>query len=348
MRGACCLAVALAAPGLPLCPAAEGAAPPATRLGTRGTRFTINGRPAFLYGISYYGALGAADETARRDLADLKRRGFNWLRVWATWAAFGADVSAVGAGGKPRAPFLKKLRRLVAECDRQGIVVDVTLSRGGGGTGPSRLQTLEAHRRAVGALVTALGPHRNWYLDLANERNVKDQRFTSFADLKELRALVCRLDPHRLVTASHAGDLSRADVRQYLRTAGVDFLSPHRPRAADSPGQTEARSKQYLAWMREVGRVVPLHYQEPFRRDFGGWQPRAEDYAADLRGARAGGAAGWCLHNGARRAARDGRPRRCFDLREKRLFEQLDREEARALPLLAQVLGTAAQDAPAK
>ena len=34
------------------------------------------------------------------------------------------------------------------------------------------------------------------------------------------------------------------------------------------------------------------------------------------------GAAGWCFHNGDERAAKDGRPRRSFDLREKRLFEE--------------------------
>src|SRR5262249_52276629 len=72
----------------------------------------------------------------------------------------------------------------------------------------------------------------------------------------------------------------------------------------------EARSKEYLAWMKEIGRVVPVHYQEPFRRDFGAWQPRAEDYVADLKGAIAGGAAGWCLHYGANGAALDRRPRR--------------------------------------
>jgi hypothetical protein len=319
-----------------------------TRLGTDGTRFTVNGRPAFLFGVSYYGALGAPDETVRQDLADLKERGFNWVRVWATWAAFGEDVSAVDGEGKSRDPSLKRLERLVAACDEQGIVVDVTLSRGNGSTGPARLQSLEAHRRAVETLVTALKAHRNWYLDLANERNIKDKRFTSFADLKELRELVRKLDPHRLVTASHAGDVSRADLGEYLQTVRVDFLSPHRPRTADSAGLTEARSKELLAWMKELGREVPLHYQEPFRRDFGKWQPRAEDYVTDLKGALAGDAAGWCWHNGDNRAAKDGQPRRSFDLREKRLFAQLDEEEGRALPLLSKVMAEAAKGAGTK
>jgi hypothetical protein len=163
---------------------------------------------------------------------------------------------------------LKRLERLVAACDEQGVVVDVTLSCGNGSTGPARLQTLKAHRRAVETLVTALKAHPNWYLDLANERNIKDQRFTSFANIKDLRELVRKLNPHRLVTATHAGDVSRDNLSEYLSTVRVDFLSPHRPRTAESAGKTEARSKEHLTWMKELGREVPPHYQEPFRRGF--------------------------------------------------------------------------------
>src|SRR4029450_8075662 len=97
---------------------------------------------------------------------------FNWVRVWATWAACENDVSAVDAEGNPRKEFLKKLQRLVAACDQQGGVVDMTLSRGNDVNGPARLQTLETHRRAVEVIVTALKGRRNWYLDLGNERSV--------------------------------------------------------------------------------------------------------------------------------------------------------------------------------
>ncbi|MCS6860328.1 MAG: hypothetical protein NZT92_08430, partial [Abditibacteriales bacterium] len=306
----------------------------ATALGIKDTQFTLNGKPTFLLGISYYGALGAPEELIRRDLDDMQRYGFNWMRVWATWAAFGNNVSAVDENGNGREPFLSKLEWLVAECDRRGIVVDVTLSRGNGVTGAPRLQTLEAHRRAVETIVTALKAYRNWYLDLSNERNIRDSRYTRFGDLRQLREAVRRIDPQRLVTASHAGDVSRDELRAYLLTVKVDFITPHRPRDATSPKQTEAQSRQYLAGMKELGRVVPLHYQEPFRRDFGSWQPTAEDFITDLRGAKAGGAAGWCFHNGDTRAQPDGKPRRSFDLREKRLFEQLDEEERKMLRFL--------------
>lgn len=318
----------------------------ATELGVTGARFTLNGTPVYLHGISYYGALGAPEDSIRRDLGDMRRLGLNWIRVWATWYAFDFDVSAVDGEGNPRQPYLKKLQWLVAECDRRGMVVDVTLSRGNGGVGPPRLQTHEAHLRAVRTVCTALARYRNWYLDLSNERNIRDQRHTSIEELARLREAVAALNPRRLVTASHAGDLSRGDLEQYLRTVKVDFVAVHRPRDADSPGQTEAWARQYLEWMRELGRVVPVHFQEPFRRGYGEWEPRADDFVTDALGAKAGGAAGWCLHNGDQRNGPDRHPRRSFDLRARRLFDQLDPEEMAALERLAIVFPPAGAFTP--
>ena len=80
-----------------------------TVLGVRDTRFTLNGEPTFLLGMSYYGALVSPEEFVCRDLADLERHGFNWVSVWATWGAFDRDVSAVNAGGGPRESFLGRL-----------------------------------------------------------------------------------------------------------------------------------------------------------------------------------------------------------------------------------------------
>jgi len=55
------------------------------------------------------------------------------------------------------------------------------------------------------------------------------------------------------------------------------------------------------------------------------------DFVADARHARNSGAAGWCFHNGDQRTTPGSQPRRSFDLREARLFEQLDEEEMKAL-----------------
>ena len=179
----------------------------ATTLTIEGAHFVVNGKPCFLLGLSYYGGLGASEDAIRKDLDDAQRYGFNWLRLWATWAGFGSDVSAAGTNGGAREPFLGKLNWLVAECDRRGLVVDITLNRG-----------------------------------------------------------------------------------------------------------KASRSSPAGGWV----------YQEPFRRGYGGWQPTAEDFLMDLRGAIAGGAAGWCFHNGAQNGAPASRPRRSFDLHDKRLFDQLD------------------------
>jgi endo-1,4-beta-mannosidase len=306
----------------------------ATELTVRGDRFCLDGTPVFLLGCSYYAALGAPDDVVRRDLDEMRRLGFNWVRVWATWAAFDNDVSAVDCEGRGREPFLARLRQLVAGCDRRGMAVDVTLSRGNGVTGPPRLGSLEVHRRAAETLVNALKPFRNWYLDLANERNIRDKRFVSYDELKELREACKAVDPDRLVTASFSGDIPAGQLRDYLLEVRVDFIAPHRLRNATSPVETEAKTREYRAAMKAHGRVVPVHYQEPFRRGFGRWQPMMQDFLADLRGARAGGAAGWCFHNGDQRDDPRRAPRRSFDLREKRLFEQLDEEEQKFLAAL--------------
>lgn len=313
------------------------------QIGVRDTRFTLNNKPVFLLGCSYYGALGANEITWKADLDDLQKSGFNWIRIWATWAAYDHDVSAVdGQTGEVREDYLNKLKSILAECDRREIIVDVTLSRGSSSTGPVRLQTHDAHRRAVETLTTSLKPWRNWYLDLGNERNIGDQRFVSIKQLKDLRSLVRKLDVERLVTASHGGDLSADDVRDYVMEVQVDFLCPHRPRDKHSPGQTESTTRQLLQTMKELGRVVPVHYQEPFRRGYPGYPPEAGDYLTDLHGALAGGAAGWCFHNGATRGAKDEEPRRSFDLRAKRLFMQLDDIERDVVGRLNEVIATSA------
>jgi hypothetical protein len=297
-----------------------------TVLAIKGTQFTLNDKPAFLLGLSYYGCLGAPDEFVRQDLADFHARGFNWLRVWATWAAFGENVSAVTAEGRSREPYLGRLKSLVAQCDKLGMAVDITLSRG------RQLPDIKAHRAAVETLVTELKRWRNWYLDLGNERDVNDARYVTVDELKDLRAKVRALDAERCVTASFGGhDLTRDDVRAAVETAGLDFLAPHRPRDAKSPGETEAATRLALGYAKSLGHAVPVHYQEPFRRGYTVWQPTAADFLADLRGALAGGAAGWCFHNGQQRSAADEQPRRSFDLRTKRLMEQLDDEELKVV-----------------
>lgn len=216
------------------------------------------------------------------------------------------------------------------------MVVDITLARGGRTTGPSRLLSYEAHRRAVETLTEALRPYRNWSFNLANKRNIRDERYVSHQQLRSLRHRLRQIDPKRLVTASHAGEISPADLREYLQTVRLSFLAPQRSRRLGSSGSSGQSTPQYLADMREIGRVIPVFYLEPFRRGIGRREPAAADYLEAARAARDHHAAGWCFHNGDQRGTPDGQPRRCYDLREKRLFDQFDQVELEALELLSQ------------
>jgi len=302
----------------------------ATELGVDSVRFTIDGKPTFLLGISYYGALGAREQFIGEDFDDMQREGFNWIRVWAAWAAFTNNISAIETNGAPREPFLGRLEKLIRECDRRGMIVDVTLSRENPKSIGPRLQRIADHERAVRTLVERLRPLRNWYLDLGNERNIRDARYVSFEDLRRLREVVHELDPKRLVTASHSSDDEdfANHLEKYLRDVKVDFVSLHRPREKGSAEKTAAATRFYFAQMESIGVTVPIQYDEPFRCGYTkGWEPTVEDFMTDLRGAIESGAAGWCFHNGAEVGPKDGEPRRSFDLRGKRLFDQLDAVE---------------------
>lgn len=297
-----------------------------TDLGISGTQFTLNGKPTFLLGISYYAALGATSEFVKRDLDDMQRDEFNWIRIWANWGAFGTNISALQMDGSIREPFFRRLKSLLAECNCRGMVVDITMARENGMKEPPGLPGLPEHLRAIELLVTGLKEYRNWYLDLANERNIRDKRYVSMDELKILRDRAKELDPKRLITASHSSDDEDffRHIEQYLTTVRLDFVSLHRSRARGSAQETEYATRRFLEKMNEMNRVAPVHFQEPFRRGYEDWNPEAADFVTDLKGARKGGAAGWCFHNGAQRKSAGNSPRRSFDLREHRLYDQLD------------------------
>lgn len=303
-------------------------------LGIDGSAFTIDGKKTFLLGASYYGALGTPDDFIARDLDDLKAFGFNWIRVWAVWDMFDNNVSVVDTAGNAREPYLSKLKAVVDAAGRRGMMVDVTLAR------MPCLPDRDAHLRAAGTLASALKGHPNVYFDLANERdqNYAGAGFVSYSELRRLRDRVKAVDPRRLVTASGA-PTDREDLSRYLVEAGLDFISPHLARDAGTEQRTADATRRYLAWMKELDLTAPIHYQEPFRRDYldyrGFWQPEAEAFCTDLRNAKLGGAAGWCFHNGSPSPPErfpDGK-RRSFDMRpgQGRLLDQLDAVEQQFL-----------------
>jgi hypothetical protein len=290
-----------------------------------GAYFTLDGVPTYLNGISYYGVESVSQpRLIGQDLNDMARDGLNWIRVWVFWSNGGENVSVLTPEGAVREPYMSRLKRLITEGDSRGMVVDVTMCRGG----PQAPGEQAAHLACARQLAEELKPYRNVYFDMANERDVGDARHVTLRDVGELIRAVKAIDPKRLCTAS-GNPGSRSELEQYIAMAHCDFLAPHLSRNPESPSKTVSRVRELAGWMAELNRRVPIHLQEPFRRGYNSWQPAQEDYYRDDSGAKVTGAAGWCLHNGSQEASPDHRPFRSFLMNEKegRLYAQLDAVE---------------------
>jgi len=284
--------------------------------------FTINGKPTYLHGISYYGALSInKPEWLKQDLDDMREDGFNWIRVWVTWDPPGHDVSAIDKEGKVREPYMARLKEVIRQCDKRGIVVDCTMTR-------TYMGTLENNLIFARTLAKELLPFRNVYFDVANERDVPGARFVSFDEMGQLIAAIKEIDPTRLCTAS-GGQRDKNILNEYLTTGKCDFIAPHLCRNEDCPSKTIGTVRQLIVWMEELHHRVPIHLQEPFRRSYGRYDPTEENYFRDNTGGKIGGAAGWCLHNGDTRSRADRLPQRSFlmDDESGRMYAQLDQVE---------------------
>jgi|GEM_PF-2449456 len=290
-----------------------------------GRYFTINNAPAFLLGISYYAAAGiSTPQFMRDDTEDMARDGFNWIRVWASWTAGELNFSVLTPEGEVREPYMSRLKSLIELCDRRGIIVDVTITRGARPL-PSNLAE---HLAFAKTLARELLPYRNVYFDIGNERDIGDARHVGYEEMGQIIGTIKEIDPARICTASGVPS-SAKDLEQYLQTGRCDFIAPHLGREADSPAKTAAAAREIIGWMDELGRRVPLHLQEPFRRDYNRFQPEPADYFLDCANGKQAGAAGWCLHNGSNRNSEDGIPWRSFRMTDAdgRLYKQLDAVE---------------------
>ena len=306
-----------------------------------GRFFTIDGAPVFLNGVSYYAAQSISTPAfVTADLDDMVKRGFNWIRVWVYWgpSSGGEDVSVLTHDGAIRPIYMDRLKRLIAECNSRGMIVDCSFHRNSRetGTGP---RNQEEHLAAVRTLAKELRACRNVYFDVANERDVKDARYVSTAECGELIAAIKAIDPARLCTAS-CTPRSQSDLDDLRKLGKVDFITPHLGRAEGLPARTAGTVRQFVGWMDNLGFRIPVHLQEPLRRGYRGHNPTVDDFLRDCSGAKVAEAAGWCLHNGSNGT---GRPHRSFLMSdaEGRLFAQFDSVEREVVASLKeQIAGT--------
>jgi hypothetical protein len=261
--------------------------------------------------MSYYGALGASEDP-RRDLDDPQRFGFNRF-VSGQLAGVRADVAVDGEGNAVESGIRSagswRMRSARHDCD-------VTLSRGNGVSGPPRLQTRWRRTGVRWDARQALRPFRNWYL--TRQRAERPRQTLCFVqDLPTLRSVsgtdreTCDRFTGAISAETSCASISPSQTLTSSRRIGRDATSPNRTGA----DQTAS------AWIKEIGRAVPVHYQSRSVAVTGNGS-RAPRMVTDVRGARNGGA-GWCFTT-ATRATRPMATRvALFDLRDKRLFDDL-------------------------
>lgn len=294
-----------------------------TELGVNGSKFTINDVDVpFLSGISYFAAMSTDYDFIAQDLQKIKDAGFNLIRVWACWEweyKKGTNVNYSVIEYKyyqqiaeSHPVYMPKLKSLIQWCDDNGIIVEVTLQRANPKYDQYFPADLVEHKKWAQKLAQELLPYRNVYFDVWNECRIPNT--THMSDVTAIITAVKAIDQHRLCTASQPGAAvdSQPNSQTQLATlfgTGVDFIAPHQgnydmfdPSFSDS---TQQRVQNYLLWMQNLTKTVPILFNETFRQDFKKNDPSANpwryDYFCDYLYAKDSGAAGRMFHNGARR-----------------------------------------------
>ena len=222
-----------------------------------GKTLQIDGRPAFLLGVSLFDALGPTPPRDQ-DLDTLKSWGVGLVRVWAHWhePIYQTD-GALTAQGRSR------LLQLVGRLQARGMILELVLLRPGQLPGqPYAAFSSEAARLgAVREITTALRDYRNVLFDLYNEHDHPDGPI-SHAAARTLRDAVKAIDPHRVVTisstathlvtpAGRVGPGEAANLREEAAdtagSVGVDVVAPHLPRTEDWAPATRGRGSPRCA-----------------------------------------------------------------------------------------------------
>jgi hypothetical protein len=297
-----------------------------------GKALQVDGRPAFLLGVSLFDALGSAPPRDQ-DLDALRNWGVNTVRVWAHWheAIYQADGTLTAQGRE-------RLLALVKRLQTRGLVLELVLLRPGQLPGqPFAVFASEGARlRSVTEMTTALRDQRNVLFDLYNEHDHRDGPI-SHAAARALRDAVKAVDAARVVTISsteyhlmtadgRVGDTEAKNLREEAGQEGgsvaVDVVSAHFPRTDDWAASTGRRIGVLGAALDRIGRGLPIYLNEE-RRANAGSVIAAESYQRAHAAAQQAGAAGWVFHTAAG-----------FDLKKRAFVDALAPEEKAGLARL--------------
>jgi hypothetical protein len=287
-----------------------------------GDRFTFDGAPTFLLGVSYFDAR----DWSTSDFDGLSQRGWNLVRIWLDWSDdgfFGPDATLSPDGASA-------LVELVAAARERDMVVDVTILDPEFLVGPD----VEHRSAAVASVATTLADANNVLFDVMNEHDHSGGPI-DHAEAGVIVAAVRAVDPDRIVTISSTGGHLVADdatvqttaVDEELDVVGIDVVTPHLPRTADWSPATGPRVTSLRAHLRTRGITMPIYLQEDARRGHSGLDPSAEEFIGAAQAAVAAGAAGWIFHTDAG-----------FELGTSDFFGALDEVEAIVVDTLPDTL----------
>lgn len=193
-----------------------------------GTSFLKNGEPFNYTGIGFFNALynPAFNKSAQERgqwLDKFQKYGINVLRVWAQWnntrgfVDASPDATLYSASGELRSQPLERLKALLADADRKGMVVQLVLFSHETSEAKNKLSA-KSSDKAVANITTELKPYRNVVFQIWNESSER---------VEDYYKAIKQIDPQRIVTNSPGpgGDLGDQKQNHML-----DYLSAHTTR----------------------------------------------------------------------------------------------------------------------
>jgi hypothetical protein len=265
-------------------------------------KFTQNGKPVFLLGISYFDGLSAPQRVLDSDLQFLKERGFNALRVWTNWyTQFQPNtLGLIEKDGSINEEMLQKLKSFLRTTEKNGFVVKLTFSRDA-----TDKIAFAQYKDAIVKVTSEIKQFPNVLFDLQNETDhcggnsdPDCEGHITLQQASELAEAVKSVDANRLVTVSRGQD----DYQEFLDEAKVDFIATHRPSRTRNSEWAENTAKEMKIARKKIGTDVPVLFDEPNRcgrvldcKD----RSVASHFLTAAKNAKENGAAGWFFHTSA-------------------------------------------------
>ena len=287
-------------------------------LGVSGDKFTINGTPTFLLGVSFFDAINETAGNLDSDLQYLQNNHFNLIRVWADWQWQEPFESTQGDShccrnstvydtgkrdGSLNNTRFNQLINVIDQAANRGIVVEVVITDfnpsfyNGGDTAAQRL---EKHKTAARNITQALSGKTNVFFDLMNEHDNDGTDYLPFpnhADIKQIADAVASVDSSRIVTVSNRGRNSEnsSQIQGEVSTVGVDAYTPHFDRGGVWYDLTDDRVNSVRGILQGMNpaRNIPIYLSEEANYPDGGSQTNFVTAAINAKNA---GAAGWNFH----------------------------------------------------